>query len=738
MTNTTFWTMDIKTGKLSINFVSKNQPVDLTGATVLLGFYFENGSSKLVDSKDGSIVIENAEQGRCRVMIPSYRFDYSGPVLIHVYILYDTGERLDCATVATEFERSWLDQELPEMEAYYVKRIEDWLSEIETETNEIKEELEARLADLRQDIINAQTQANHIQAQIHANNIVTQSEFNDLSATGRNLSRDSRLRQLSSNNNTNDPISQENLTENGYEFVRVRNTGLGERKDRINVYNNIPLSLISENLSGKVVTISHKIRFSPHFTRLLQILTTLYGGIGTVNLFPHDTLPNDISLDDEGWQTVSSTFIIPTTYDQHTGLRYILRGAIFDEFDVDEAYIDYRDWSITLADDKWSPAVEEMASKQEMEQGLNKRLPLTGGTLTGDLIRGNVLMGSSWIGTHNDSNFRLRRGDRDIVTVRASGITINTNASSRGGGINIEGATATGYIWAGNPNIILESSASNGGIHFRTGGTDTAKLNIGVNSSTFSHDVTAPNFRGRLIGNADTATRLATPRTINGVAFDGSTNITIAANPAHNRITTGADFNTLLTAGFYDIQHPSNRPPAVSGQNSWWYVIVQRHNDNYIMQTTTDFNHVSTFRRVRIEGEWRNWVRLVDENHIHDYTQVRGRARQLTAGTNLNNLTEGGTYRVSNPTNSPVSNAWVYLEVIQQGGVECMQRLTPFTSPWDVWIRSSDANGVWRPWGRIRAEAVTTQSLDMEKELEKCKQEVEELKATVAKLMEKE
>lgn len=40
--------------------------------------------------------------------------------------------------------------------------------------------------------------------------------------------------------------------------------------------------------------------------------------------------------------------------------------------------------------------------------------------------------------------------------------------------------------------------------------------------------ITAPSFLGPLRGNADTATKLLTARTINGVAFDGSANITIA------------------------------------------------------------------------------------------------------------------------------------------------------------------------------------------------------------------
>ena len=50
-----------------------------------------------------------------------------------------------------------------------------------------------------------------------------------------------------------------------------------------------------------------------------------------------------------------------------------------------------------------------------------------------------------------------------------------------------------------------------------------------VNGKINSSDViSAPSFVGALTGNAATATKLATARTINGVSFDGSANITVA------------------------------------------------------------------------------------------------------------------------------------------------------------------------------------------------------------------
>lgn len=63
----------------------------------------------------------------------------------------------------------------------------------------------------------------------------------------------------------------------------------------------------------------------------------------------------------------------------------------------------------------------------------------------------------------------------------------------------------------------------------------------------FNKSLNVPTVYGALVGNADTATKLATARTINGVSFDGSANITIAAT-ATNALTIG----TGLTGTSYN------------------------------------------------------------------------------------------------------------------------------------------------------------------------------------------
>lgn len=144
ITNTTFFSMDVKTGKKIINFTHENEPVDLTAATVMLGFEFVgNHTSKIIDSKDGTVVIEDAQVGRCSVILPNYLYDYEGQVLVHVYIKYEDGRSLDCGVIVTEFEESWLDRELPQMSQFYVKRFEDLVHKINARANEILEDLDS-------------------------------------------------------------------------------------------------------------------------------------------------------------------------------------------------------------------------------------------------------------------------------------------------------------------------------------------------------------------------------------------------------------------------------------------------------------------------------------------------------------------------------------------------------------------------------------------------------------------
>ncbi|HHA2787009.1 TPA: tail fiber protein [Stenotrophomonas maltophilia] len=82
----------------------------------------------------------------------------------------------------------------------------------------------------------------------------------------------------------------------------------------------------------------------------------------------------------------------------------------------------------------------------------------------------------------------------------------------------------------------LELHDATGGKEFRL--TNTANPNKIIFNPTGSW-INAADFRGKLTGNADTASRLAAPRTINGTAFDGSANIVTTAWGASRKVTIG-------------------------------------------------------------------------------------------------------------------------------------------------------------------------------------------------------
>lgn len=83
----------------------------------------------------------------------------------------------------------------------------------------------------------------------------------------------------------------------------------------------------------------------------------------------------------------------------------------------------------------------------------------------------------------------------------------------------------------------LELFDTSGGKQFRLTNTSNSRAII-FNSSAGL--VEAPEFRGMLNGNANTATKLSAARTINGIAFDGTANVVTPQWGAVRKVTIGA------------------------------------------------------------------------------------------------------------------------------------------------------------------------------------------------------
>ena len=154
-----------------------------------------------------------------------------------------------------------------------------------------------------------------------------------------------------------------------------------------------------------------------------------------------------------------------------------------------------------------------------VEANDSSKLPLEGGTLTGQLTVPAIA--NSWIaGTAGNSPVKLTPSNASSwcpwISQRTSG----------GNGWAVGQLGENWYLsWAAKANI--------------DAGTNTTTQVITASSNgnvTIPGTVTAPSFAG----NASSATKLATARTIGGVSFDGTANINLpGVNAAGNQSTTG-------------------------------------------------------------------------------------------------------------------------------------------------------------------------------------------------------
>ena len=127
---TTFFSLDRRTAKMTVKLIGRKGAINLTDAVVFFGFDFVSiRAKKVFSSLDGKVVIEDAEDGVCSIIMPSDIYAHHGTVLIHVYVKYENGDKVDAGVIETRFEKSWLDQNIPEMQQFYVKRIEDVIAD---------------------------------------------------------------------------------------------------------------------------------------------------------------------------------------------------------------------------------------------------------------------------------------------------------------------------------------------------------------------------------------------------------------------------------------------------------------------------------------------------------------------------------------------------------------------------------------------------------------------------------
>lgn len=131
-----------------------------------------------------------------------------------------------------------------------------------------------------------------------------------------------------------------------------------------------------------------------------------------------------------------------------------------------------------------------------------------------------------------------------------------------------------GELAVNTADAILYTKHSDGTVKSLSNVTDSTKLPLAGGTMTgainFAPAQTWPTFNQPTTGNAATATKLANPRTINGVSFDGSANITINAVDSTARVaTTGGTASSLTLNDGYteEVFAVTGTTPALSPTN---------------------------------------------------------------------------------------------------------------------------------------------------------------------------
>jgi hypothetical protein len=205
--------------------------------------------------------------------------------------------------------------------------------------------------------------------------------------------------------------------------------------------------------------------------------------------------------------------------------------------------------------------VNALTRKDYVDGEVAKRVSKSGDTMTGNLTAPAILVSS----TQNTSVNALTRKDYvdGEIAKRVSksgdtmtgGLTFVNAASELGWDFNTDYAkigfknTADGdtdsYMWF--------KTGDNGNEYFKWqsvgDGNTTDWMSLKPTGLVVTAGVTAPTFTGALVGNAATATKLATARQINGTNFDGTAGITTANWGTARTLTIGNSAKSVSGAG---------------------------------------------------------------------------------------------------------------------------------------------------------------------------------------------
>jgi len=172
-------------------------------------------------------------------------------------------------------------------------------------------------------------------------------------------------------------------------------------------------------------------------------------------------------------------------------------------------------------------------------------------------------------------------------------------------------------------------------------GSDLMRWNRVFANNVTSNTVTATTVTAALVGNASTATTLQTARTINGVSFNGSANITVTAN-TNNTLTRG----TYLTGSNFDGSAATTWAVDATTTSTASKVVARDASGNFAANTIT----------AALVGNASTATTLATARAINGVNFDGSAAITITANT-PNTLTRG-TYLTGSNFNGGAATTW--------------------------------------------------------------------------------
>lgn len=257
-------------------------------------------------------------------------------------------------------------------------------------------------------------------------------------------------------------------------------------------------------------------------------------------------------------------------------------------------------------------------------------LPLTGGTITGDL-------------TLNGSRLNFMKNSKQIYYLSvANDKDMAIYPISEDGNFD----SSKSYIFDFTNNSLRPNSNNS-----------SAKLGTSVYHWPEAYIDTV---HGTLDGKSSSSDKLTTARNINGVAFDGSANINITANPTSNQLPTNENLNNVTVPGFYyaiGSNSITNKPDGVD----WFGLVVSKIAGKVILQElhagySSYVKYYSRFINNSSGSTWTDWVeiKLTDTTYSNATTSAAG-LMSAADKTKLNGIATGATAN-SASTTTPKAN----------------------------------------------------------------------------------